>query len=68
MVSGVTRGESGSQSEIRNPKSMLSDILIRYLHFLSLAVVFASLLGQHLLLLKGTCLMAKGIGIPLAKP
>ncbi len=32
---------------------MLADILVRYIHFLSLAVVFAALIGQHVLL-KGT--------------
>lgn len=29
---------------------MLTDVLVRYLHFLSLLVVFSAVLGQHLLL------------------
>ena len=32
---------------------MITDILVRYLHFLSILVVFAAVLGQHLIL-KGT--------------
>lgn len=32
---------------------MITDLLVRYLHFLGIFVVFAAVLGQHLLL-KGT--------------